>query len=259
MRSPTRLRRARPTPDPAVGAAAALLVLTAAAASCASPPAPPPEPGDAPDGAPGGAPEAFHDLETLLTSRTPVRIDFVVRSEGAVETALDGFLALGPSGRARIEARGHFGGEESDLLLDSDGGVLRLATATDTTTGPVPEKLREALAVGFTRMGILHNLARLTAAGTPDHAEGGVTEWVRAERLTPVEAGEGARRAVALDVVVGGRASGSAELHLDGDGLPVVRFQTVRFPAGTMEVVERYTGVRVGPGAVEGIDFGRGG
>jgi len=58
---------------------------------------------------------------------------------------------------------------------------------------PVPPEVREALVIGLTRMGILHNLARLVAGVPPDRASGGVRDWVEGREIAwadSVEVGE---------------------------------------------------------------------
>lgn len=79
-------------------------------------------------------------------------------------------------------------------------------------------------------MGILNNLARLTGAREPDHADGGVREWVVVDSLPG--RGDGA---LTFDIVVAGQPAGSAALAVDEAGRPTVRHQTVRFPGGEMQ------------------------
>ena len=103
--------------------------------------------------------------------------------------------------------------------------------------------------MGFTRMGILHNLAMLSAGAPPDRADGGVEDWVTLHDLSAmVPEGPGdVAVAVGFSITVGGAPAGTASLELDGGGLPVLRWQTVRFPDGEMRVLERYRSVRIQP------------
>lgn len=93
-------------------------------------------------------------------------------------------------------------------------------------------------------MGVLHNLAMLVGGAPPDHAAGGVEDWVQTvDHRRPVPSGpppgpDG--EAVTFGLVVGGEPSGTATLWLDDRGVPVRREQTVEFPEGVMRVVERY-------------------
>lgn len=183
----------------------------------------------------------------LAESATPLHLPFRVEAGGAVEADVTGDLFLGTEGEARLQAEGTFAGRAMDVLLVSDGTSM-VWTGQDTPV-PAPPGLRDALVVGLTRMGILHNLARLTAGAPPDHMEGGVREWVRVEPDTanaaPVamESGPALTRAI----VVAGNPSGSFRLVFGPDGIaPRVRRQGVEFPQGRMDVVERYPTLALG-------------
>lgn len=190
--------------------------------------------------------EAFVALEeTLADGGPPVRIGFDVTADGAVSADLTGTLLIGDGGRARVEASGNFAGQLLDVTLISDGDRMYW-TGSDEGSA-TPAALRDALAIGFTRMGILHNLARLSGAAPPDHAEGGVREWVvvtpgELEGLDLEEATEGT--SAVLDITVRGEPSGSFALEFDG-ALPRVRRQVVEFPQGIMRVTERYRVIEI--------------
>jgi hypothetical protein len=127
-----------------------------------------------------------------------------------------------------------------DLALVTRGDSLVFGDATEPATAPRPEHLREALVIGLTRMGILHNIARLTGDAAPDHADGGVAEWVVAERLRAADERQ-ADAGIEFDITVSGQPAGAAVLTTGSDGLPAIRRQTVHFPEGDMHIVERYT------------------
>ena len=176
---------------------------------------------------------AFAGFEQLLLAEPRLCIRFRIESSGALVAALEG--------RARFDhaeapttllAKGEFGGEQVDLSLVAARGDMWIKG--EAAAKPVPSALQEALVIGFTRMGLLHNLAMLTARQPPDHGDGGVQDWVEVVNVT----GAGP---YAFDILVAGQPSGSAVLHLDERGLPVRRTQSVEFPSGTMEVVEHYT------------------
>jgi hypothetical protein len=193
------------------------------------------------------AAEAFASLEeTLMSGGPPARITFDVTAEGAVSAELSGALLLGEVGQARVEASGSFAGQRIDVTLISDGDRMFWTGADGGVE--TPPALRDALAVGFTRMGILHNLARLGGARAPDHADGGVDTWVV---VTPAErdgidiAEVDDSTSVVFDITVAGVPSGSFALAFDGP-LPRVRRQVVDFPEGIMRVTERYRVVEIG-------------
>jgi hypothetical protein len=194
--------------------------------------------------------EAVESIESRLMEASSARIDFTIDSQGAVETGMSGRLLLGEGGRAVLEGTGTFNGEPVDMRLVSDGERMRMIHGSDTTETATPPALKEALVVGLTRMGVLHNLARLSGGAAPDHAEGGAAEWVE---VTDVRReGEGN---VAFDIVVDGSPSGSATLFMaPGTELPGQRRQTVEFPQGEMVVTELYGSFSVG-GVADPEDF----
>ena len=109
---------------------------------------------------------------------------------------------------------------------------------------PAPPQLHQAICYGFTRMGTLHNLARLSFGSPPDHAEGGAAEWVTVSGFTWGEPGRlHGRPATALQfrIAVAGSRDHEATLWLDEEtGRPLRRRQTTNFADGPMFVDERY-------------------
>lgn len=182
------------------------------------------------------------DVEALLADpAASVHVPFEVEATGAVDAALTGDLFLGPEGAARLEASGTFAGRDVDVRMVSDGERLVWSGAPEPV--PAPDGLRDALVVGLTRMGVLHNIARLTAGAPPDRMEGGVRDWVVVSPDTaglapgPDLTGEGLPLAITVD----GVPSGAFRLVFDETGrLPRLRRQGVDFPTGRMEVTERY-------------------
>lgn len=186
-------------------------------------------------------PEAvFRGLESRLLDARRVHLDFEITAEGAVEVALTGRLEIDSGDDVRLSAAGSFAGQAVDVALEREGRSYVFGNAPDRAEAPVPPQLSTALLVGMTRMGLLHNLARLTADAPPDHADGGVESWVVVDDFT-VDAED--PTVVGFQITVAGQPSGSATLTLDGEGRPIVRHQTVNFPQGEMRVEERYSNV----------------
>jgi hypothetical protein len=186
----------------------------------------------------------FSALEDRLLNAGTVRFDFHVSAEGPFEADLRGALGIGPAHRVRLTASGHFGGQPVDLLLRAEDEEFEFGNQTNRTIAARPAHLKEALLIGLTRMGILHNLARLTSASAPDHADGGVREWVTVGSFA---AGASDSDALSFDLTVAGQRAGSASLEVDSRGRPMLRLQTVQFPSGEMRVVERYSAVTIDP------------
>ena len=172
-----------------------------------------------------------------MLAANEIAFDFHVTAEGAVGADLKGRLDIGSGAGARLVASGTFDGQPVELALRSDENQLEMANGARVTRTATPAQLKEALVIGVTRMGILHNLARLTGGLAPDHAEGGVRDWVTVGAFAPGANGIG------FDLTVAGEPAGSAMLEIDAGGRPAIRRQTVDFPTGQMHVVERYSAV----------------
>jgi hypothetical protein len=185
----------------------------------------------------------FRALEERLLSAGALRFDFHVTAEGVIAADLRGGLEITPGERIRLSASGDFGGQAVELSFRSDAGEMEFGNAADPKTAPAPAHLKEALLIGLTRMGILHNLARLTGARPPDHAEGGVREWVQVGAHARDAAGPAG---MSFDITVAGERAGAAVLEVDSDGRPVRRRQSVQFPSGEMRVVEEYSALTIG-------------
>lgn len=198
----------------------------------------------------------FTALEARLLEADAFRLTFRAAAEGAVHADLVGTLVF--DGEVlTLDAEGPFGGRDLVLEIRSTdegrlvGGPVGRA-AGDTVPRfdlALPEHLREAVVLGFTRMGILHNLALLSAGQPPDHAAEGVGDWLvvgdfHADSTTPRPEGEVA--ASVFDLQVAGQpAAEDVTLWIDAEGRPVVRYQTVDFPQGQMRVTETYSDVSI--------------
>jgi hypothetical protein len=184
-------------------------------------------------------------LETRLLGARRVVIEAELHSTGAVAAEFKGSTELGERNRGRGSYTGQLAQQAAALAFDSDGRTLQLSRGAETRAEAVGAESNRALLVGLLRMGLLHNVARLHGLEGPDHAGGGVEQWVVLEGFRPTTYAlegelEGAM-SFGFDLVVGGEPAGSARLWLDpASGLPRRREQTVRFPQGEMKVVEDY-------------------
>ncbi len=165
-------------------------------------------------------------FEAELLEAESLTLPFAVEAEGALEVALEGELRI-EGAMIRLTASGTFGGEAVDLQLHADESFLFIGESEQ----PRPPHLKEALVLGLTRMGILHNLAVLTNGQAPDHSDVGVEPWLR------VRVREAAPYSFAI--LVDGERVAEAQLTVTG-GRPVSRTQTVAFPEGEMRVRETY-------------------
>lgn len=187
----------------------------------------------------------MEQLEARLEGAQRVEIEFVIESEGAVRSELSGSLRWTKEGELSLEASGEFAGSPRQLALHADAEQLRtLVGGEQRWSGARPAALIEAVVVGLTRQGLLHSLAMLTGGMPPDHAEGGVREWLGyvQPQLGPPERIAGDElRPLAFEIEIEGQQVGAASLWLDTRELPRERRQTVTFPEGEMRVIERYT------------------
>ena len=215
-----------------------LPLLALAATACAPSPGPywTPEPEVTPE-------MRFRALETRMLGAEEIQIAFIISATGAVEVDLFGSL-LKSGDEIELSASGDFAGQPARLRLYARGATYEYGNEPGRERRPIPPALWESLVIGFTRMGVLHNLARLTGDAPPDHADGGAAEWVVVDDFGAATDDPGR---ISFDLTVSGQPSGSASLELDGAGLPAVRRQTVQFPNGEMRVVERYSDVVIRP------------
>ena len=188
------------------------------------------------------ADEVLSLLEEKLLALPGVEVRYRITSEGAFAAELEGVLTLGAGSKTSLVAEGTFGDEPVALSLSASEGQMSGGSRERTFQEPLPNGMREALVIGLTRMGLLHNLARLVAGSPPDRADGTVREWVEVREVAWTASTEDApgTRVIRFDIWVAGQPAGEATLWLSGGGLPVFREQVVRFPGGEMRVVERY-------------------
>ncbi|MEM6292823.1 MAG: hypothetical protein AAGA54_16230 [Myxococcota bacterium] len=184
-------------------------------------------------------------LEASLLSQT-VRLRFAVQSTGVVEAQFVGALAM--DGQAvELRAAGSFAGTPVELRFEADGARMTGTGGARDFDLPQPAGLRDAIAIGLVRMGLLHTLAVLSAGMPPDHADGDVRSWL-SRTVQPgaptVAVMEPAHDALPADPItfvtaVEGEDALTATLWFD-DGVPVERQQQTRFPDGTMDVQESF-------------------
>ena len=191
------------------------------------------------------APEAaFQRLEKDLLAAPAVRISYSITAQGAYDASLSGVLLMAEGNRMRLEASGSFAGEPVDALLVSNGMGLSITVGGEETLLKTPGQLNEAVVIGLTRMGLLHNLARLTGGVPPDHAAGAAAEWVKVSEFSIADAPEDPPVdgvPVEFGIVLSQEPVGEVTMWLDPrTGLPMLRTQTVLFPEGDMLVTEAY-------------------
>jgi hypothetical protein len=185
-------------------------------------------------------------LEARLLAASRVTIEAQIESHGAVVSRLRGRSELRDRNRATVAYDGEFAGQPVAVGFEADGQALELRRGAERRRDATPPQSNRAVLVGFSRMGLLHNLARLTGLQEPDHAAGGVEQWVVLDGFRPTTFPQGVELeglvSFGFDMVVGGTPSANARLWFDpATGLPRRRQLTVHFGQADMHVVETYT------------------
>lgn len=198
----------------------------------------------APAAATTDAGAAMAQLEANLLAATSLTGLCHIETSGAVDSDIQARLVLAGPDEYELHIAGEFAGEPVyAALLSNPERTVTSETLPSTepqpppTKVPTPPHIGEALVIGLTRMGLMHNVAMLSEGALPDHAQGGVREWVKTvDHEWRVEPGGG--RALTFALAVDGGVPSTAELVFDSNGWPARRYQRVEFPEGVMEVIE---------------------
>lgn len=187
----------------------------------------------------------FSQLEQRLLEAGKVSMAIRITSSGAVSSSLKGELGLSKPNQAHLEFEGEFAGNPVEMRLDSRENRMSGGSADKSFEEDTPPALNEGILLGFTRMGILHNLAMLSAGSPPDGTDGKIRDWVQVQNFSYDET----TKAIRFEIVVSGTPSGEVELWLDEETgrFPTRRKQTVHFPGGDMHVEEIYEQVVLAP------------
>ncbi len=191
------------------------------------------------------APSALEELEARLQRASSVRIHALLGSDAALPTRLSGDEVLASNNRARIAFDGMVGGRQVTARLFSDGTTMHGGDLHAPFRFDTPPALRDGLCVVLVRMGMLHNVDRLSRGLPPDGVDGKARTWltttnVHHEPGEPIRGASTERYAFVLSV---NQKRGSADvvLWLDSStGLPLRRDLSVHFPEGDMRVREEY-------------------
>lgn len=220
-----------------------LAVASATLVGCAAGPRPLPS---------GGTPgERLAACEEVVTNAAGLSGSFEIQSTGAHSAKLTGTLELQQKNALRLVADGTFDGAPVHLELDARSGELTRSSSKGASVashhGPVPAELRAAISVGLVRMGLLHNLAQLSADEPVDFAEAGAGVRDALQPLEPMDGGPDSvngtpcKRVTYALAVKGTRRAEASVCLAEATSLPLERRQTVHFDQGDMSVTERFT------------------
>lgn len=211
---------------------ASLLVVLAACGG-KSAPAPDPEPDLDAYVFAGDPIAAFGGLEEQLGAARRVEITTQIQSVGYFKADLTATYDIEREFKVSIAVEGSVAGNPVSAKWTSHD--IRDDRDTDIQS-PV---WADAVLIGITRMGALHNLARILEKQDPDHGNGDVRTWVEVDQIV-WKAGEPRTQTLEFDIIVSGIPSAEGELTLDTRGLPLRREQQVSFDGVAMRVVEHY-------------------
>jgi hypothetical protein len=211
---------------------ASLLVVLAACGSKSPPPAEP-EPDPETYVFAGDPIAAFGGLEDQLGTARRVEITTQIQSVGYFKADLTATYDIEREFKVSIEVKGTVAGNpvaakwtSHDIRDDRDSDIQSPVWA-------------DAVLIGITRMGALHNLARILEKRDPDHGNGDVRTWVEVDQIV-WKGDEPRTQTLEFDIIVSGIPSAEGELTLDTRGLPLRRDQVVSFDGVAMRVVEHY-------------------
>lgn len=212
---------------------ASLLAVGLGACGGKSAPAPDPEP-DLDTYVFAGDPiAAFGGLEEQLGAARRVEITTQIQSVGYFQADLTATYDVERELKVSIAVEGTVAGSPVSASWTSHD--IRDDRDTDIQS-PV---WADAVLIGITRMGALHNLARILEKQDPDHGNGDVRTWVEVDQIV-WKGDEPRTQTLEFDIIVSGIPSAEGELTLDTRGLPLRREQLVSFDGVAMRVVEHY-------------------
>lgn len=190
--------------------------------------------------------ELMRQLQNRLLAAKRIAVEADIQSRGTMFTTLKGSALLGERNTLTLSYGGQFGDRPAVLVLTADYRSQELRSGGNSRREAMPGETNRAVLIGLLRMGLLHNLTRLSRLEAPDHAAGGVEQWVTLDNFRPttyILGGElEGTLSFGFDVLLRGEHSASARLWLDpASGLPRRREQTVKLPGGETKVIESYT------------------
>ncbi len=186
--------------------------------------------------------------EAALRGARGAQGTFELEADGPLAAKLQGTLTLAAGDGVVLKAEGTLSGATVAVELDSRTGFvdrsLTKGASVSANRDPPASALGEAVALGLTRLGMLHHVARLASDQGLDHADGGVADWVKVVDVKDdgVDQVDGVPcHRVGFTVQVDGQRAGEASVCVaDATGLPLHRRQTQRGGAGDVTVTERF-------------------
>jgi hypothetical protein len=195
-------------------------------------------------------------MEANLIKMKNRKVKFRTEATGLLRGTFEGEIVFKKDNVLEYRTAGIFGTKDNKLFLSSDGAKLRGGSESKPFEMDCPSGLRSGILIGMSRMGLMHNIARLVGNQPPERTDGTVYQWLEVVDPsfakdhapgTPQAAAELKQHDKKLMVVFykltvdGHKNSGDVELWIDTKtNLPTYRSITVHFPQGNMFVTEKY-------------------
>ena len=188
------------------------------------------------------AEQRFRDLEALLTRAGRFDVKAHVVSTGAIDSDLDADVGIANAGIVVIRMKGTFQDKPDDVVLRSDGIVTMIGKDGQQTRLQPGKAMRQAVQLGFARVGLWHNLMLLSHGVQPEHNEGGILHWADVANVRYASPAKTGMTGLTFDVVIEGASVGHATLWLDDiSKMPVRREQSITVDGKTIKTVEDYS------------------
>jgi outer membrane lipoprotein-sorting protein len=200
--------------------------------------------------------QVFDKMEANLMKIKNRRLKFRTEATGALTGTFEGEIIFKKGNVMDYRAWGKFAGRDHKLFLLCDGTKLRGGGENSPFEMAAPAGLRPGILIGLARMGLMHNIARLTSNKPPERTDGSVYKWLvvqdakYAKDHAPDTPQAGAtlkqnnKKLVVIFFKLGvenEKNAGDVELWIDTKtNLPAYRTITVHFPQGDMFVTEKY-------------------
>jgi hypothetical protein len=188
------------------------------------------------------AEQKFEDVEALLARAGRFDLKAHVVSSGAVTSDLNADVGVANSGIVAIRMRGTLEGKPDNVVLRTDGVVTMVTKDGEDTRLQPGHGMREAVQLGFVRVGLWHNLMLLSRGVQPEHHQGGIKQWADVGNIHFATSTQKALTGLTFDVLIEGKKVGTATLWIDdASKMPVKREQTLVLDGKKVQTVEDYS------------------
>jgi hypothetical protein len=188
----------------------------------------------------------FKYLENLLIRAGRFDFDAHVITHGAIESDLTTKLGVANAGIVALRMKGTIDGEQQNANLRSDG-IVTMLTRDDRVERLQPgNKMRQAVELGFVRVGLAHNLLLLSLGQQPERDHGGIEQWTTAANIRSAEVQRDGQTKIIFDVMIEGKKRGNAALWIDNTTkFPVRREQSITIDGKKIDSIEDYSNFAV--------------